>query len=63
MFKKDFIFRKTSLVTTLHTHGQVIHGFLYLKFGGSSSLQQSGLLIEKHSDHEAQLQAYKQWQI
>ena len=31
MFKKDFIFRKTSLVTTLYTWGLVVNGYLLTK--------------------------------
>ena len=38
MFKKDFVFRKTSLVDSLHFWGLVINGFLLQKVGQSQSL-------------------------
>lgn len=35
MFKKDFIFRKKNLVTTLHNYGLIVHGYLVMKQGKS----------------------------
>ena len=61
VFKEDFQFKDREYREYITDIGKIIGGFLKLKREANPALQETGLLLQDHDEHEEQTERYKQW--
>ena len=61
LFKDEFKFNKKEYRDYIRDVGKIVAGYLRLKKEKNPALQETGLLLEDHDEHEAQTKRYNEW--
>lgn len=61
LFRDEFRFNAKYFRAYMQDIGRIIAGFLKVRNESNPSLQETGLLLEEHDQHEDQVQRYEEW--